>query len=278
MSAALTGRRVVVPETRDLDLLARMLEQHGAVAIRAPLVSIHDAPDAAPVIDWLRRFADEPPADLVIMTGEGLGRLHGFAQRAGLGAAFVAALAKVRKITRGPKPVRRLRTLGLEPDLKIEPPTSAGIIATLSGEDLRGRRIAVQLYPDGSHDALMNFISDHGAAADPILPYVYGSASEDSLVVDVIDQMAAGQVDLVTFTSTPQVRRLQAVARAHGREAALAEALRRTMIAAVGPVVAGAIEQAGGRVAIAPSENFHMKPMVSAIVAAIGSTASGGKV
>ena len=43
----------------------------------------------------------------------------------------------------------------------------------------------------------------------------------------------------------------------------------RTTIAAVGPVVARAIEEAGGRVSISPSNNFHMKPMVNEIVAAL---------
>ena len=41
----------------------------------------------------------------------------------------MATLAKVRKITRGPKPVRRLRSLGLQPDLAAEPPTTAGLHA-----------------------------------------------------------------------------------------------------------------------------------------------------
>src|SRR5712691_1081685 len=109
MSNALAGRRIVVPETRELDLLARMLEQHGAVAVRCPLVSIHDVADAAPVEAWLARFIADPPDDLILLTGEGLGRLVGFAQRAGIEDRFVAALAKVRKITRGPKPARRLR-------------------------------------------------------------------------------------------------------------------------------------------------------------------------
>jgi uroporphyrinogen-III synthase len=64
---------------------------------------------------------------------------------------------------------------------------------------------------------------------------------------------------------------LRDVADASGRAAALRSALARTTIAAVGPVVAEAIEQAGGRVAVAPGQSFHMKPMVNAIVAAIGS-------
>jgi len=55
---ALIGRRIIVPETRELDVLAQMLERHGAVTIRCPLVAIHHTPD--PVVAWLRRFVDAP--------------------------------------------------------------------------------------------------------------------------------------------------------------------------------------------------------------------------
>jgi uroporphyrinogen-III synthase len=53
----LQGRRIAVPESRELDLFAGMLERQGAVAIRCPLVSIHDVEDAAPVQVWLKRLA-----------------------------------------------------------------------------------------------------------------------------------------------------------------------------------------------------------------------------
>jgi uroporphyrinogen-III synthase len=93
-------------------------------------------------------------------------------------------------------------------------------------------------------------------------------------VIELIDEMAAGRVDLIAFTSSPQVQRLRRVAKESLREAVLQEAFRRTIIAAVGPVVARAIEQAGGHVSIGPSDNFHMKPMVNEIVAAIDSSVS----
>jgi uroporphyrinogen-III synthase len=273
MSKALAGRRIIVPETRELDLLAQMLERHGATALRCPLVAIRDVDDAAPVEAWLERFIADPPDDLILLTGEGLGRLVGFAQRAGIDAPFVAALATVRKITRGPKPARRLHALGLKPDLAAAQPTTAGVIAALAGENLEGRRVAVQLYPDNPNAALMDFLRDAGASADPVLCYAYASQSEDQDVAAAIDAMAAGRIDLIAFTSSPQVKRLRDVAAASGRAAALAAGLGRTRIAAVGPVVARAIEEAGGRVAIAPADSFHMKPMVSAIVAAIGAPA-----
>lgn len=270
MSNALAGRRIVVPETRELDLLADMLERHGATAVRCPLVAIRDVADAAPVEAWLERFIAAPPDDLILLTGEGLGRLVGFAERAGIETAFVAALAKVRKITRGPKPARRLHMLGLKPGLPAPEPTTTGIIAALQDDNLAGRRVAVQLYPD-PNPALLDFLTTAGAKPDPVLCYAYASETEDRLVAETIDSMAAGKVDLIAFTSSAQVKRLRDVAAASGREAALRAALARTRIAAVGPVVAEAIAQAGGRVAVAPAPSFHLKPMVNAIVAEIGS-------
>jgi uroporphyrinogen-III synthase len=272
MSSALAGRTIAVPETRELDVLAQMLERHGAKIVRCPLVAIHDVADDAPVVAWLQRFTSNPPDDLILMTGEGLQRLVGVARRHGLEDAFLAALKAVRKITRGPKPVRRLRMLGLQGDLAAEPPTTEGIIAALSGQDLAGRRVAIQLYPDYPHPELMDFLRSKGANEDPVLPYVYGSEIEDQRVVALIDEMAAGRIDLIAFTSSPQVRRLRQVAQASGRDAALESGLRRTKIAAVGPVVARAIERAGAHVSFAPEDNFHMKPMVNAIVAAIEQT------
>jgi uroporphyrinogen-III synthase len=268
---ALAGRRIVVPETREIEVLAGMLERHGAVVIRCPLVAIRDAADPAPMVAWLERFVSEPPDDLILFTGEGLQRLNKLAGLHGLSEGFVATLAQVRKITRGPKPARRLRELGLKPDLPVEPPTTAGIIARLSSEDLAGHRVVVQLYPDNPHAELLEFLRGAAGSVDPILPYAYASATEEALVVGVIQAMEAGEIDLITFTSAPQLRRLQQVARATSCEAALTAGFAKTMIAAVGPVVAAAIEAAGGTVAIAPADNFHMRPMVNAIVEALSS-------
>src|SRR5262245_32923844 len=69
--------------------------------------------------------------DLVLMTGEGLRRLLGFARRIDLEPAFLDALRTTRKITRGPKPVRALREIGLDTDSPTDEPTTEGIIAAM---------------------------------------------------------------------------------------------------------------------------------------------------
>ena len=69
MTEELTGRRIVVPETRELGQLLRMLEEHGADTVACPMIAIRDAPDPVPINAWLHRFAKGTSDDLVLMTG-----------------------------------------------------------------------------------------------------------------------------------------------------------------------------------------------------------------
>src|SRR5204862_6377909 len=92
----LAGRRIALVEHRELDRLGRMLEELGAETLRCPLVAIADAPDPAPVRAWIERAIAAPFDDLVLLTGEGLRRLLGAAERAGLDAGFRDALARMR--------------------------------------------------------------------------------------------------------------------------------------------------------------------------------------
>jgi uroporphyrinogen-III synthase len=230
-------------------------------------VAIRDTPDPVPVQEWLMRL---PFDDLVFFTGEGLRRLHGFACRFDLETAFLGALQTARKITRGPKPERALRELGLKSDLRAEEPTTDGLIGTLSTHDLRGRRVGVQLYPSNPNRKFIDFLLGAGAEPDPVLPYVYTAAADDEKVTELIDRMADGGVDVIAFTSSPQVERLFEVAAATQRDERLRSALQRTQIAAVGPVVAEDLRRRGLAVGITPEHSYFMKPLVSAIVAAIG--------
>jgi uroporphyrinogen-III synthase len=266
----LTGRLIALPETRELDLFADMLERRGARTLRCPLVGIHDAPDAAPIEAWLERCIAGGFDDLILLTGEGLRRLLGFAARAGRREAFVQALAGLRKITRGPKPARALRDIGLKPDLAASEPTTEGIIRDLQSLDLRGRRVGVQLYGTDPNRRLLDFLQAAGASAFPVAPYVYADAADDARVRELIAQLAAGAVDAIAFTSQPQVRRLFDVARANALEAQLRAGFERTTVAAVGPVVAQQLREAGVRVDLMPADSFFLKPLVNELAARLG--------
>src|SRR5438105_3857130 len=95
-SPPLAGRTIAVPETRELEVFAAMLERRGARVLRCPLVAIRDAPDPAPVLAFARAFAQQACDDLVLTTGEGLRRILGCIERhePELRAAFLAALVR----------------------------------------------------------------------------------------------------------------------------------------------------------------------------------------
>jgi uroporphyrinogen-III synthase len=274
MSGELIGRRIVAPETRELALLVRMLEERGAECIACPMVAIRDAPDPQPVEDWIRRFIAAPCDDLILLTGEGLRRLVALAERRLLREAFLTALTKTRRITRGPKPVRALREIGLDSNLSADQPTSEGVIGLLSRLDLKGRRVGAQLYPESAHEELLGHLRAAAASVDPVLPYVYASSAEDALVAATIDDMAAGRIDAIAFTSAPQVRRLAAVAEKTGRRAALSAGLARVVVAAIGPVVSAELERLGVKPSVAPpGETYFMKPLVRALADAFAARA-----
>jgi uroporphyrinogen-III synthase len=207
-----------------------------------------------------------------LLTGEGLRRLLSVAQRVGIETETVAALKQLRTITRGPKPARVLRELGLAPGLAAEVPTTEGVIAALTREALTGRTVGVQLYPGNPNPALLDFLRAAGARSDPIVPYRYASAAESELVDTAIRAMAAGKFDAIAFTSTPQVERLEEVAKQRGIEAELRQGLARIYIAAVGPIVASALKKRGYTVAAMPATSFHLKPLINVLIDVLAGT------
>jgi uroporphyrinogen-III synthase len=280
MADRLNGYRILILETREEAQFSRLLTEQGADVLQCPMFAIHDAPDPAPIEAWIRRFIDQPCDDLVLMTGEGLRRLMKLVRRLDLEQAFVAALRNARKFARGPKPGRALREIGLEPQVTTEKPTSEGIAEMLSQIDLKGHRLGLQLYPDKDHSGLIGAIEAQGAEVDTVLPYVYDAQAAEANIITAIEEMAQGRIDAIALTSSGQVRRLVDTARAHGRAAQLHAGLKRTPIASVGPVVSDELQSHGLRTDIYPANDaFFMKPLISALAAALGKTAprSGAK-
>ena len=274
MAHKLNGYRILILETREEAQFSRLLAEQGANVLQCPMFTIHDAPDPAPVEAWIRRFAEKPCDDLVLMTGEGLRRLMKVVRRIGVEQDFIAALTKARKFARGPKPGRALREIGLEPQVTTEKPTSEGIVEMLAPIDLTGHRVGLQLYPDRDHSVLIGAIQAQGAAVDTVLPYVYDAQAADANIVTAIDEMAEGRIDAIALTSSGQLRRLMEVAQAHRCEARLREGLGRTPIASVGPVVSEELKSHGLHADIAPAnEAYFMKPLIAAMAAALGKAA-----
>ena len=264
-SESLRGKVVVVPENRQLLLLSNMLSKRGADVIPVPMVAILDAPDPQPVLSWIEDFIRTPPDILILLTGEGLRRLIKLAEQNELKNNFITALSKVDKLCRGPKPNQALREIGLERELDAQSPTTDGVIASLDELELSGKNIAVQLYGEDPNVKLISYLEQAGAQVTSVAPYVYADKLDDEKIKDLIYKIHNGDVDVIAFSSQPQVNHLFKVAKQYQLEAELLAGLELCYVAAVGPLVRDALNKRGVNVEIMPQRTFFMKPLVTAI-------------
>ena len=146
MAKPLEGRIAALAESRQLEELRRCSKMRAQTTLRCPMFSILDAPDAAPVIAFLHDLIADRFQYVILMTGEALRRLLGFAEREGLREQVIAALGRTKTVTRGPKPVRAMKEVGLTPTKVASTPTTEGVIAALLPEALADQTVAVTLY------------------------------------------------------------------------------------------------------------------------------------
>ena len=266
--ASLAGRTIALPEARALEIFAALLERRGARVIRCPMLALRDAPDPAPVLAWCRALAGGQFDAVILLTGEGLRRLLAALERhePTLRPDFLAALARVYKITRGPKPAQVLREWGLTADLAAAEATSRGVIEALSGLALAGWRIGVQLYGSEPNQPLIEFLQAAGAAVATVAPYVYADGADENAVRALLEQLRAGQIDAIAFTSSAQLERLVGIA----GEEAVRDALRHTLVAAIGPVTAAALRRRGIEPQLTPAAGYFLKPLTAALQRALG--------
>jgi uroporphyrinogen-III synthase len=147
-------------------------------------------------------------------------------------------------------------------------PTTEGVIAAVGNEPLQGKTVGVTLYGQPNL-ALEQFLMSAGANARTVLPYIYAPAADAKRVLDLIARMDRGEVDVIAFTSSPQIERLYEVAIEHKLEETLRQGLGRTRVAAVGPVVAETLRQRDVRLDICPEQGFVMKNLVQHIKRAL---------
>lgn len=260
-------KRIAVPETRELDVLSGLLERRGAEVLRFPLIAIHDSPNPEEVKIWLLNFIANPPAWIILLTGEGLRRLVKFIDRHEIDKlGFIEALSYCKILSRGPKPAKVLREIGLTPTALAEFPTTPGVIASLEKEDINGLSVAVQLYGDDPNTMLIEYLETRGAQVSSVAPYVYADDADKSKVLELISLIERHELDVIAFTSKTQVNYLYRIAHQEGCIDSLTKGLNNLLVAAVGPIVGNELENYFVKVGVMPDKRYFMKPLVSEIV------------
>jgi uroporphyrinogen-III synthase len=246
LSAALAGCTIVIAVDRRSGELAASLERHGATVRCAPALTIVPHIDDEALIDSTRDLIAHPPDVVVATTGVGFRGWMEAAEEAGLQADLHAAFAQAQIVARGPKARGAIQQAGLMADWVAESETSTELGEFLLAEGVAGRRIAVQHHGSGS-DGLDELFQSHGADVVSLTVYRWGPPPDPESVRRSVIATSAGDVDAVLFTSAPGADEWVAAARRAGVLDAIQAlvAHERVLMAAVGPITAGPLQNAG---------------------------------
>lgn len=241
----MAGRTVLITADRRSEDLADAFARRGAAIRHAPAMTIVHHSDDEQLVDDTRALVADPPDALVITTGAGLRGWMEAAEVAGLDDALRAALADAYIVARGPKAKGALISRGLRADWVAESETAAEIIEHLLDRGVEGTTVAVQHHGNGS-DGIDDVLAQAGARVAPFVVYRWGPAPDPAAVTASTREAAAGEIDVVVFTSAPAVASWWTAA----EEAGVADAIVRRsrddlLVAAVGPVTAAPLRAKG---------------------------------
>ncbi|MDP9844519.1 uroporphyrinogen-III synthase [Streptosporangium lutulentum] len=242
---ALAGFTIGVTATRRREEFCALLERRGARVVRAPAIRLVPLAADADLLAATRASLSGPVDDVVVTTGVGFRGWMAAAEGWGLSADLTAHLTRARLLTRGPKARGAVRAAGLNDHWTPPAESCEEVKQHLLAQDLRGRRIAVQLHGE----PLSGFVAalrEAGAEVIEVPVYRWLPYRDASPLRRLISQAISGGVDAVAFTSAPAVLAMLNAARADGLEDALIAAFAGPVVAAcVGPVTAGPLEARG---------------------------------
>jgi uroporphyrinogen-III synthase len=254
MTGPLDRVTVAVTEHRFGNEFAKLFEKFGAQVRVCPLVEERPVENREEIRDFIRSVNSGALDMMIFLTGVGARFLISEGEEMGVKAEFLSSLSKLTTVVRGPKPLAALNRAGVRVDISAKTPTSEGLAETLQSHDLAGKRVGVQLYGT-PNPFLCSALEARGASVKTVSIYTYGSPTNPGPIADLIDDIINRRIDVVTFTSAPQVRFLFEAAAGLGRASDLATSLNdSTIVASIGGVTNRALKEKGIAPEIVPSE------------------------
>ena len=252
---ALFGKRVLVTRAREqAGSAASLLRERGADPVVVPTIEIHPPSDPSAMIDAVAQLGDR--YDWVVLTSaNGVERLWAELGRQGKDARAFGR-AKIAAI--GPGTAGALARCGLRPDVVAKEHRQEGLAAELLAQ-MNGQPARVLLArAEVARDVLPDMLRAAGCDVD-VAPVYMTRSPPRALLEGLSALLEAGEIDVVTFTSSSTVEHLcDAI---EGRAASL---LAKTCIASIGPITTETAIRRGIRVDVT-AEEFTIAGLVGSL-------------
>jgi uroporphyrinogen-III synthase len=250
------GLRVLSFESRRAQEIAQLIRNNGGEPVVAPSTREVQAPNDDEQ-KLIRGILQHEFDGIIFMTGVGSRALVQAAESICTRDEFLAALRQTRVVVRGPKPAAAMREFNVPVTLAVpEPNTWHEIVKALDDNPgkvpLKGKRIAVQEHGESSPE-LYSSLRDRGAEVVPARVYRWELPEDIEPLKQAIRNLTAHAIDVVMFTSSVQYVHASRVAEEMGLGAQFFEALKRTVVASIGPSTSQTLRENGISVHLEPS-------------------------
>jgi uroporphyrinogen-III synthase len=261
IEGVLTGFTVAVTAERRRDEMTALLQRRGARVLTASAISIVPLADDDALHAATAACIGLQPDLVIATTGFGFRGWLEAAEDWGLGDDLRAVLRRARLIARGPKPCGAIRAAGLSEEWAAKTEATEEILERLLAEGIGGLRIVVQEHGEPQTE-FVAALRTAGAAVVEVPVYRWVSPADTTPVRRLVEQIVAGQVDAVAFTSAPAVKSFLHLA-GESEDGVLDQFRSGTLAACVGPVTAAPL--AARDVPVVMPERYRLGALIKII-------------
>ncbi len=256
-SQGFDGLRVAAFESRRADEMSNMIEKLGGVPSVSPSMREVPIDENREAIDFAHRVLTGQIDIIIFMTGVGIRHLLAEVERHVDRQRLLEAISDVVTIARGPKPVAVLREVGLKPTHRVpEPNTWREVLATIDREKINIAQQNVGLQEYGLPNAsLVAGLEARGAHVQTLKVYKWDLPVDVAPLEVNVRALAAGELDVVMFTSSHQVVNMLRVAERLKLVEALRGGLASAVVASIGPTTSETLAELGIHVDLEPDHS-----------------------
>lgn len=246
------GLRVLALESRRAAELGKLISNYGGEAVVAPAMREVPLDSNTEALSFAEGLLAGKFDIVIFLTGVGARAVLNVAETKYSRDDFISALKRAKIVPRGPKPIAVLRELGVTPALTVpEPNTWRELLQTLDDAAksspefrLRGARIALQEYGVANPELIAG-LTERGAIVTRVPVYQWALPENISPLECAIQEVAAGAIDVIFFTTGVQATHLFQIAAKMKLEELVRQGLRRAIVASIGPTTSEELRRQG---------------------------------
>jgi len=245
------GLRVLSLESRRSAEIERLIRSQRGEPFVAPSmreVRLAENPQAFEFAERLFRGDFEM---MILLTGVGTRLLNDVVSTRYPEDSFKNALLALTLVVRGSKPMAVLREWGIPATVMVpEPNTWREILASIEGRS--ERKIVVQEYGRPATE-LIEALRARGAEVSTVPVYQWDLPLDCGPLREAVRRLAAGEFDVALFTTSIQVPHLIRIAVEEGLEEEVRRAMKKIVVASVGPSTSETLREFGFEPDMEPS-------------------------